>query len=136
MSMQLWCLIIDHEQKPVSSCFQVSLPLDACMDELRDEVRKKNPNILRAVDAASLEVWKMTDLRDGEIERIVKDQAIQSIRLCEEEEEDEVALVNDAPVAWSLNPAASLSNGTAPRPDELFFLVQMPAVRGTLRSLY
>jgi hypothetical protein len=89
MSMRLWCLVIDHEQKLVGSCFTVNLPLDACAHGLRKKVKEVKPNDLAGVDPDRLMVWKMTRrIRLEELEEEeALDQYIKDLRLKNEKDE-------------------------------------------------
>jgi hypothetical protein len=57
--IEIWCLVIDQENKPIGSFFSV---LHAGhIADLKNEVKKAKPNALRNIDADELVVWRYTN---------------------------------------------------------------------------
>ena len=52
----VWCLTIDHENKPTGPLFKVILEDDII--DLRDKVKEEIPNFLKDIDACDLVVWR------------------------------------------------------------------------------
>jgi hypothetical protein len=52
----VWCLTIDHENKPIGSLLKVILENDII--DLRAKVKEEKPNDLKDVDAHHLVVWR------------------------------------------------------------------------------
>lgn len=62
-TVDIWCLLVTHEKKLVGegNAFKVVLSPENVIDDLKDEVKKKKPHDLMAVDASNLAVWKLKD---------------------------------------------------------------------------
>ena len=53
---KVWCLTIDHENKPIGRPFQVILENNIA--DLRKKVKEEKPNTLKDVDADHVAVWR------------------------------------------------------------------------------
>jgi hypothetical protein len=132
-TLELWCLVIDHKQEPIGSCFLISdLPQNARVENLREKVKAKRPNDLAGVDAANLEVWKLENPEPVK-SRLELPEYTRRTRLYED---GDAGPADNTPVARSLLPTASLSNGIALEDNKLSFLIQIASVPGTSQSLY
>ncbi|KAG6829692.1 hypothetical protein H0H92_003810 [Tricholoma furcatifolium] len=52
----IWCLLINHENCPIGSSFEVSVERN--MGELKERVKEKRPWDLEGIDPAQLAVWR------------------------------------------------------------------------------
>jgi hypothetical protein len=131
-TLKLWCLVIDHKQEPIGSCFPVNLPRHACVENLREKVKEMKPNDLANVDTDRLEVWKVENPEPVK-SRLKLLEYTRRTRLYED---GDVGPADNTPAARSLLPTASLSNGIALEDNKLSFLIQIASVPGTSQSLY
>lgn len=59
--MKVWCILIDHENRPTREPFQVGVSSETNVAGLRKLVKDEASHLLADTDACDLEVWKCTD---------------------------------------------------------------------------
>ncbi|KAF8322894.1 uncharacterized protein EI90DRAFT_3130658 [Cantharellus anzutake] len=59
--MEVWCLLVDHKNRPTGQSFKVEVSSDADVDDLAKMVKAKAPRVLGDIDAYELEVWRFTN---------------------------------------------------------------------------
>ncbi|KAF8330172.1 uncharacterized protein EI90DRAFT_3124636 [Cantharellus anzutake] len=59
--MEVWCLLVDHKNRPTGQSFKVEVSSDADVDDLAEKVKAKAPRVLGDIDASELEVWRFTN---------------------------------------------------------------------------
>jgi hypothetical protein len=78
----IWCLLIDHDNTPSGSFFEVTAELRS-VAHLKDEVKNKKQNKLKNVDADELVVWRCknrsTALRKDQVVKLFSDAGVEMI---------------------------------------------------------
>jgi hypothetical protein len=59
--MKVWCLLVDHENRPTGGLFKVQVSSETDVADLKEMVKAKAPRLLGDMDAYELDVWKCTD---------------------------------------------------------------------------
>src|SRR6266705_1596888 len=59
--MKVWCLLVDHENRPTGGPFQVGVSSETNVADLKKMVKDEVPRVLGDIDAYELDVWKCTD---------------------------------------------------------------------------
>jgi hypothetical protein len=59
MAPPVWCLLINHENKPIGKLFR--MPPEEYIADLKDGIKNKNPVDLQSIDAHHLVVWRCKD---------------------------------------------------------------------------
>jgi hypothetical protein len=132
-TFDLWCLVIDHNQEPIGSCFLVSdLPRHACVEHLRKKVKKEKPNVLANVDTDHLKVWKVENPESVHSTK----ELLEYITRIQFYEDEDAGSADNTPAARSLFPTTPLLDIIPLEDNKLSFLIQIPSDPGTSQSMY
>jgi hypothetical protein len=131
-TVNLWCLVINHKQEPIGSCFPVNLPRHACVGNLREKVKEMNPNVLANVDTVHLKVWKVENPESVHSTR----ELLEYITRIQFYEDGDLGSADNAPAARSLFSTTPLSDIIPLEDNKLSFLIQVPSDPGTSQSMY
>src|SRR6266446_2499174 len=59
--MEVWCLVVDHDNRPIGRPLKVEVSSDADVDDLTEKVKDKASPRLDDTAAFELEVWRFTN---------------------------------------------------------------------------
>jgi hypothetical protein len=60
VELKLFCWVLERS----TSAFPVNMQEDETVGDLKDEIKRKNPNMFHGIDAAQLDLWKVSDCTD------------------------------------------------------------------------